>query len=309
SMRELALLRCVGASRAQVFGRVLAESAAVGAAASALGAALGVAAGYGAIPIFHASGNDIPYSMVPVAPLSLLPGFGGGLPVTGAAAVLPAHAATRVPPIAALNSTAERASGPIGPARVAAGAATCALGAAVASVGVVVIGNGPSALALVVGGGMLFFLGVVALGPALIGPAVRLVGFLPGRLLGTPGRLAVANARRSPRRASATAVALAVGVTLMTGVSVVIDSFSESVAVGVEKAVPVDFMIAAPGGGRGEQIPASVVDRLRTADGVTEVAGQREALVELDGRDASIAHLAVGGPVKEVEVLDGAPLD
>src|SRR5690606_34588879 len=122
-------------------------------------------------------------------------------------------------------------------------------------------------------------------------------------------RLAVANARRSPRRASDTAVALAVGVTLMTGVSVVIDSFSESVAVGVEKAVPVDFMITAPGGGRGEQIPASVVDRLRTADGVTEVAGQREALVELDGRDASIAHLAVGGPVKEVEVLDGAPLD
>src|SRR5690606_41146107 len=94
--------------------------------------------------IFHASGNDIPYSMVTVAPLSLLLGFGAGLLVTVAAAVLPAHAATRVPPIAALNSTAERASGPIGPARVAAGAATCALGAAVASERVGVIGHGPA---------------------------------------------------------------------------------------------------------------------------------------------------------------------
>ncbi|WP_420160801.1 ABC transporter permease [Nocardiopsis sp. CNT-189] len=307
--RELALLRCVGASRGQVFGRVLAESAAVGAAASALGAVLGVAAGYGAIPVFHAFGNDIPYSMVTVAPLSLVLGFGAGLLVTVAAAVPPAHAATRVPPIAALNGTEERASGPIGPVRVAAGAAACALGTAVAAAGAVVIGGGPPALTLVVCGGMLFFLGVVALGPALIGPAVRLVGFLPGRLLGTPGRLAVANARRSPRRASATAVALAVGVTLMTGVSVVIESFSESAAVGVEKAVPVDYVITAPGGGRGEQIPASVVDRLRAADGVTEVAGQREALVELDGRDASIAHLAAGGPIDQAEVVDGAPLD
>ena len=48
-MRDLALLRCVGATRRQVFGGVVAESAVVGLVGSVAGLAAGVGLGAGAL--------------------------------------------------------------------------------------------------------------------------------------------------------------------------------------------------------------------------------------------------------------------
>ncbi|MDA2807828.1 ABC transporter permease [Nocardiopsis suaedae] len=307
--RELALLRCVGAARSQVFGSVLAESAALGAAASVVGAALGVAAGYAAVPVLRAFGSDIPYSVVAVTPLTIAVGLAAGVAVTVGAAAVPAHAATRVPPVAALNSTREREGGRFGSVRGVLGLLAAAAGAGASAAAVPALGPGAAALSTVVVGGMLFFLGLVALGPMLVGPAVLVVGFLPRRLFGTPGRLAVANARRAPRRAATTAIALAVGVTLMSGVSVAAESFEASVNKGVEQALPVDFMVTAPGTAEQAQIPPGVVERLRGTDGVAEIGAQREAVVELDGKEAGLASVVPGGPFEEPVVVEGARPD
>ncbi|MDA2812168.1 FtsX-like permease family protein [Nocardiopsis sp. RSe5-2] len=303
--RELALLRCVGASRSQVFGGVLAESAALGAAASVLGAAAGVGAGYAAVPLLRAFGSDIPFSVVTVTPQTLAISLAAGLAVTVGAAALPAHAATRVPPVAALNSTREREGGRFGSVRGVLGLSAAATGAGATAAAVPVLGAGPTALTTVVAGGMVLFLGLVALGPVLVRPAVAVVGFLPRRLFGTPGRLAVANARRNPRRAATTAVALAVGVTLMSGVSVATESFSASVGKGVEHALPVDFIVTAPGTAEQAQIPPEVVERLQGTDGIAEIGAQREAVVELDGKEAGLASVVPGGPFEEPVVVAG----
>ncbi|WP_017536831.1 ABC transporter permease [Nocardiopsis halophila] len=307
--RELALLRCVGATRSQVFGSVLAESAALAAAAALLGLVVGIGAGYSAVPVLNAFGSDIPYSVVTVTPQTLAIGLVSGFAVTVGAAAVPAHAATRVPPVAALNSTQEREAGRLVSARGLFGLAAAVSGAGAAAAAVPVLGAGPPALTGVVVGGMLFFLGLVALGPLLVRPAVRVVGILPARLFGTPGRLAVANARRNPRRAATTAIALAVGVTLMSGVSVATESFEASVGQGVEQALPVDFMVTAPGTAEEAQIPPGVVDRLRAQEGIAETAAQREAVVEVEGQEAALASVVIGGPIAEPELITGAPLD
>ncbi|PSL00259.1 putative ABC transport system permease protein [Murinocardiopsis flavida] len=307
--RELALLRCVGASRWQVFGSVLGEAAAVGTLASALGLAAGIAAGYGAVPIVAAFGAPISVDTVAVRPATLIAAPLAGVVATVAAAALPARAATRIAPVAALNTVSGEISARAGAVRVIGGVLLCAAGLAVALYGGLVQTGPRTPLILVVCGGMVVFLGVVALGPLLIGPLARFVGAVPALLFGAPGRLAVANARRHPKRAAATTVALTVGVTLMTGFSVVTASFTASVGTGVERAIPVDYMISAAGSAETAAIPPSVVAELRGHPDVTGVAAQRETLVRIDGKRASIGTISLDGAVGRPTVEKGAPIE
>ncbi|GAB3439168.1 ABC transporter permease [Streptomonospora sediminis] len=309
-MRELALLRCVGASRRQVFTGVLAESAVIGALAAALGLALGIAAGYGAVPVLNAFGNDLPYEVVTVSWTTLAVGPAAGVLVTAAAAALPARAATRVAPVAALSAAPVQGAARAGRRRRAAVAAVlCGLAAAAALWAVSVEPGQRYPLAVVAVSGMVFFAGAVAIGPVAIGPLARTVGFLPARLFGAPGRLAVANAARNPKRAATTTLALTIGVTLMTGVAVVTESFAASVSAGAERAIPVDYLITAPGAGSGPAIPPAVVAQLRASSGVTGVAAQREEAVHIGGRRAAVGTIGIGGPVEEPELVEGTPID
>lgn len=306
--RELALLRCVGASRAQVFGAVVAESAIFGACAAAAGLALGIGAAYGALPIFRAFGTEIPADVVTVTPLTLVLAPIAGLAVTIVAAALPARAATRVPAITALN-TAQRTRPSRTGGRIAVAVVLCAIGVLATIVAIAARPGTRLPLVLVAAGGMVFFLGVVVLGPVLIGPLVTAIGYLPRRCFGTPGRLAVANAVRNPRRAATTTIALTVGVTLMTGISVLTDSFAASAGAGVKKALPVDYMITPAGTDPDSAIPPSIVSRLRAEPGVTQVGAQRESIVTINGRKASIGTITIGGPVRRPVTVRGKPIE
>ncbi|MEV6926301.1 ABC transporter permease, partial [Dactylosporangium sp. NPDC051485] len=87
-LRETALLRCVGAGRAQVFRLVLAEAALVGLAGAAAGTALGVLVALGLSRLSPVLG--LPAGPVVLGPLPLLAGPALGVLVTVAAAVAPA---------------------------------------------------------------------------------------------------------------------------------------------------------------------------------------------------------------------------
>ena len=106
--RELALLRCVGASRGQVFRSTLLESAITGLAASAAGVLAGVGLGWGLQRLFAAFGAAIPSGPVVLQPSAVAIAMAAGLIVTVAAAVLPARSATRVAPVAALGGQHEQ---------------------------------------------------------------------------------------------------------------------------------------------------------------------------------------------------------
>lgn len=299
--RELALARCVGASRGQVFRTVLAEAAVVGVAAALVGTVVGVGAAYAVVPLLRVSGAGIPVSVVTVTPVTVVVALLTGVLATVAAAVLPARAATRVSPVAALRRADHGRVPTAGAARVIGGIGLGLLGLSCA--GLALISDGRLyPLVLVAVGGVLVFGGVVLLGPIMIGPIARVVGRPVGWLFGAPGRLAVANAVRSPARAATTVLALVIGVALTTGVSVITRSLESSVDVGASRLVPADYLIRPPGDGPGSSIARGVYDELRAVHGVTVVTRVREALVTAGGRpavlstmDGSLAPAVVGG--------------
>ncbi|MDX6232028.1 MAG: putative transport system permease protein, partial [Nocardioidaceae bacterium] len=212
--RDLALLRCVGAVRAQIARSVIAEGLVIGAAGGAIGVALGyVIAVVGTAAIGHWS----PSTPMGTATLTL----GGvmlpvllGVGVTIAASYLPARRAGAQSPLAALQpQEAVHVRSRSGAVRLVFSAGFLLVGTA----GLLVSLKGVLVAGLL--GGMLSFVGVLLLTPVLVPTAIRSVGPL-ARLAGVPGRLAHANSMRNPRRTAATSTALLIGVTLITSVVV-----------------------------------------------------------------------------------------
>ncbi len=212
--RELALLRCIGADRGQIRSSVLVEAAIVGLVASVLGALLAVGVMAGLVGLARQTDFGS-FAVLAVPASAVLVGIAVGLSITLLAALLPARAATRVAPLAAL-----RPSDPVavrsrsGRVRLTVGVVILISGAALLTVGALT-----ASLLTAVPGGALSFLGVVLLAPFFVPVSVAVVGRM-ARPLGVPGVLAAVNAVRNPARTTASSAALMVGVTLVTMVMV-----------------------------------------------------------------------------------------
>ena len=261
--RELALLRCVGATARQVRRSVLAEAALTGVAASALG----VGAGIGLAALVSALvGTDSPIPLAGVSvPLSaVLGGLAIGTGTTLLAALVPARAATRVAPLAALR--------PLDPAplRSRGGVLRLLAGLLLTVPGVALMGAGVALgeVLLSVAGGALSFLGVVLLAQRAVPPVVAAAGRLV-RGRGVTARLAGGNATRNPRRTAATATALLIGVTLTTAMVVGAASTRATAQAGLAAQYPTDVVVT---GNTDDGVPASLLARLQTVDGVRAVA-------------------------------------
>ncbi|MFD7031291.1 FtsX-like permease family protein [Streptomyces sp. NPDC059917] len=214
--RELALLRAVGASRRQVRRILLTETLLVGAIASAAGIALGT----GVASVLQ---NAFATDSEPAAPLVLTPTtvivallVGTALPMVSA--WLPIRRAMAIPPVAALA-----AAEPAAPARTA--SLRTGLSAALALTGAIAVVYGALSTAednrLVIGcGAALTLAGAIGFVPLLSRPFVALLRPLLTRISPVYGDLAARNTVRDPRRTGATAAALAIALTLASGLSV-----------------------------------------------------------------------------------------
>jgi putative ABC transport system permease protein len=307
--REMALLRCVGATKAQVFRGVLLESLIVGIVASALGVIAGIGLGTGGAAIF-ASADGGSLGPVTVSPTPVVVGMAAGMLVTLVAALLPARAATRVPPIAALRRQTE------GPVKGRAGVVRLIIGGPAALLGLALVGlalaSSPSsnAFLLVLAGAMAIFFGVVALSPLIVRWLSALVGWLPARFLGVPGRLARENAGRNPKRAAITTIALTVGVTLMTMFSVALSSTEATASAKLTEQFPVDYQLSTQIGGD-RLIPRQVAADLRAKPQLAEVIEEREATGRLSGHDLPIGTVtghSLGRSIKPTMVA-GSVID
>ncbi|MDT0329447.1 ABC transporter permease [Nocardiopsis lambiniae] len=278
--RELALLRCVGAKRSQVFRSVLAESVVVGLVASALGVLAGIGIGLAGAtfggPLLGMEGSTLV-----ITPLAVAVGLVLGTTVTVFSALVPATRATRVAPLAALRTSATAAGLEEGTGwiRVVLGVAAFAVSAALVGFSQA---TGPDQLGPVVvtAAALVAFVGVVVLGPLLVRGIVRVVG-APLRRVGVPSMLAVDNSVRSPRRAATAMIALTVGATLITGYSVVSASTEATLTEELEDRFPVDYQIMAQYGA--EAIPGEETEEIPEDGGAAE--GTEDALGEETGTD------------------------
>ncbi|NVM98586.1 ABC transporter permease [Arthrobacter sp. SDTb3-6] len=237
--RELALLRCVGASRKQVRSSVILEALVVGLAASVLGVLAAV--GTMAVVVGLLRHNpDYAFATLGVPASSIIAGLVVGTLLTVAASLVPARSATRVAPLAALrpadDASVHNAAGRV---RLGIGIALILVGGA----GLVAGGLG-SNLLLAVPAGAASFVGLILAATLFVPRLVSMAGRL-ARPAGVPGTMASANAVRNPRRTTATASALLIGVTLvtmmMTGAATARQAFESQLA----DHFPVDMAAAA----------------------------------------------------------------
>jgi putative ABC transport system permease protein len=265
---ELALLRALGAGRGQVMRSVLAEAVLVGVIASTIGfgAGIGVAVGLRSLMESFGGVNLPPGISIPA--VAVIASYAVGILVTVVAALLPALRAAGVAPVAAMR-TAAGSDRPLTRLTVT-GGAVAATG--IGAVGAALFGDlGDALTPVLLGGVLLGFVGIAMLTPAIS----RLVVPLLGRAFSwsAPGSIGRRNSARNPRRTAVTAAALMVGVTLVTGVSVLANSLKASVQSLVTSDLRADLVIAGSGGGPNPtgSFPDRLVREVRQIPGVASM--------------------------------------
>ncbi|HEX5095548.1 MAG TPA: FtsX-like permease family protein, partial [Acidimicrobiia bacterium] len=236
-MRENALLRAIGAKRKQVMRSLVLESLFTGVFASAVGVAAGIATAKGLGQVFEHFDVRLPDDGTVVTSSTIVISMITGTVVTVLAAYLPARRAGKVRPIAALRDVSIDRSG-TSKTRTVFGALLTAGGAALLGMGLSGGGIGPVGM-----GAMAIFVGVAVLGPVLARPFARLIGSPLPRLRGMAGTIARENATRNPRRTSATASALMIGVGLVAFITVFAASTKASINKSVDTSVKTDLIV------------------------------------------------------------------
>ena len=293
--RELALMRALGASRGQVNRSVLLEALVVGVVSSLGGFLAGIAVAYGLRALLGALNIELPSGATVIATRTFVVSMVVGVGITIIAALIPARRAAKVSPVQAM-----RESGPAEDRslvrRTLLGAVFAGLGAAALTVGL-----NDGGLQLVGLGAALLFIGVTTLSPLVARPVVGVLGW-PFAKLGVPGRLGRGNAMRSPRRTSATAAALMIGLALVAMVSTLGQSVKKSVVKIVSTSLGADYVLHT------DQYQPFSPDVAKALSGKPELAAvaafrQGQAKIGKAGR-VSLQGCQPRGPAESVLKLD-----
>jgi len=291
-VRELALLRALGARNRQVTVSVLAESLAIGLLAWGVGTVAGIGVAELIKQLVISQGGGFPDRPLVLAGRTWLISFVIGVGITLAVSLLPAWRAGQVPPIAGM-----RASWSPSPTRIV---RRLVVGSLVTVVGAVVFlaglfadtGGTASRLGLLGGGALLVFVGVTALSPLLARPAARVIGWPFERIFGASGRLARGNAARNPRRTASTAAALMIGVALVSMVGVVGASFKASISDQLDQGITADWFLSSEAF---YGFSPEVAEELAAIEGVDRVATFRTGIVRVGEDTKTIAGVQAVG--------------
>ncbi|AOP45486.1 ABC transporter permease [Streptomyces lydicus] len=267
--KELALLRAVGASRRQVTRSVLLEAFLVGAVAAVTGLAAGIGIGAGLRALMSSTGATVPDGPLVVSPSTVLAALLVGIVVTVLAAWLPGRRAAKIPPVAAMSSVHAAATTKSLVVRNTVGALFAGAGVA----GVLVATGMSDGKAVMGGGAVLLLIGVFVLTPLLSRPLIALAAPVL-RAFGISGTLARQNAVRNPRRTAATASALMVGLTLITGLTVIAGSVQQGIDKMATASLKADYVVS-----MATHTPLSpdVAKKLGSLDEVTAVSPLRNS--------------------------------
>lgn len=301
--RELALMRAIGASPAQVTRSVVVEALAIGVVASGIGLGVGLLIAMGLEAIFSSAGFGLPDLSLVLLGRTWAAAAVVGVGVTLLASLTPARRAATVPPVEGLREG-------VVPTRWSSARRVWA-GGLLAGVGVGLVAwslFGIDRTLVLVGvlgvGAVATFVGLSQLSPVLAVPAAGRLGRPLARRLRVSGRLAHADAVRNPERTAKTASALTVGLALVTAVFVVGTSMKQSFAASVEDAVAADFVLSTEGFvGFSPEITAAV-GALPEVDEVTGVRFGR-FVIDGNGRDVVAADPSAAGDVIDLDVQTG----
>ncbi|MFY1615191.1 ABC transporter permease [Micromonospora sp. WMMD736] len=283
--RELALMRAIGASGRQIIGSVVLEAITVGLLASVIGLAAGIGVGALLAFLFGKLAGGLTLAGIGVPAAAVIGSFAVGLVITVVAALLPALRASRIPPIAAMQDVATP-DRPLTKITVA-GSVVTGIGAVLLFLGL--SGNaGGQTLVTILGGVLFAFIGVALLTPLISRPVVNLLGAIFS--WSVPGKLGQLNSGRNPRRTAITAAALMVGIALVIGITVVLDSAKSSISALAQDSIKAELVIAGQQGGpRPPSFDPSVLDQVKALPGVRMVDGEYGDMGRIDGKSTWVA--------------------
>ncbi len=284
-IRELALLRAVGASRAQILGSVLSEAGIVGLVAAVVGIGSGYALALGLSRLLGLF-LTLPTGTPPLNPEVVGIGLAVGVLATVAAASVPAFWATRVPPVAAMGEVAvDRAAR--SRARAVFGAVLALGGTAI--VLTALVGRWGVDTVWVGAGAAMLFTSVAVGGPVLVPAIAATLGAPVEAIRGITGRIAHQNAARNPRRTAVAAAALTIGVGLVTVIATFAASLQGSLSeVFATQLARVDAVVDAGTGDSG--VPIGVRPALAQLPDIAAVTSIRWTPVTILNSRAARKH-------------------
>ncbi|GKQ33707.1 ABC transporter permease [Streptomyces sp. A012304] len=275
--KELALLRAVGASRRQVTRSVLIEAFVVGTVAGVAGLVAGVGIGAGLRSLMGTLDATVPDGPLVVSPGTVAAALVVGVVVTMVAAWLPGRRAAKIPPVAAMSSLHAKATTKSLVLRNTIGALFSAAGVAVVLAATTMSGSdGQAPMGI---GAVLLIIGVFVLTPLLSRPLIAAASPVL-RVFGVSGKLARQNSVRNPRRTAATASALMIGLTLITGMTVMAGSLQKSIDKMASAAVKADYVVSMA---NGNTLSPDVDRKLKATAGVSLTSPMRNAPARVDG--------------------------
>ncbi|MEV6680898.1 FtsX-like permease family protein [Streptomyces erythrochromogenes] len=302
--KELALLRAVGANRGQVMRSVLSEALVVGVLSAAVGLISGIGLAIGIRSVIGSLGAKLPGGALVIAPGTITAALVIGVVVTTVAAVLPAWRTGRIAPVAAMGSAHLPATSKSLLVRNILGSIISLGGIGLVFLGVSTGGNTGR---MTMGGGAFFMLiGMIVLLPLLSKPVIGAVRPLLQKVFGVPGKLAAQNAVRNPRRTAVTAASLAIGLTLVTTLSVLGITVGKVVDRMSTEKLKADYRVSMSSDAG--SLDKSVAETLSKAPGIKAVSPQAAGhfLVDGDFRAASGVNPATIGQLLNVDVLSGS---
>jgi putative ABC transport system permease protein len=304
-LRELALMRAVGADAGQVKRMIVGEAFIVGVIATVLGIGFGILVAKAIVALFNAAGAGFPSAATVLSPRTVIVAIVIGMGVTVAAAVVPALRAARIPPVAAMRPeigfTALQTT-----RRLVTGAVMTIVGLVLFAVGVFIGPGGTIATLILAGGGaVLLFIGIASLSTLIARRVAGAIGAPIAAVFGVPGRLARDNTQRTPRRTASTAAALMIGLALVSLVSVVGTSVKATFIDQLDTSVTADFFITDK---NFTGLPPAFAIRLAELEELDAVSPFRAAPARIAGETKQIGAVdpVSFGRLVDIGIVDGA---
>lgn len=283
--RENALLRAIGASKKQITRAMLIESLFVGVFGSALGLVGGIGLSKGLSALLRALSIDLPSGGLVIQSNAIVKTMIVGTLVTIASAWLPARRAGKVPPLAAMRSTAIEIIDS-GRKRTISGLVVMAAGlavvtAVVAGVDVVFLGVGILGV----------FVGTIILGPVIARPVSLFLGRPAARFRGITGSMARQNSARNPKRTARTASPVLIGVALVTAVTALAASIKGQINDVFTQQLKGNYVVATNNRGFGGLSTSLATDIAKLPE-VQSASGIGQIIGKLDGKGQFLTSIS-----------------
>ena len=297
-LRELALMRGIGASTKQVRRLIVLEALIISLTATILGILAGFGVAKLIISVFNASGAGFPSSSLILEPPAVIVSLIVGVGVTMASVVFPARRAAKVPPVAAMRPEIGFAA-ISSSRRLIGGIIVTSIGAAMFVIGLFARPGGSFGLIAFAGGGaLLIFVGVSSLSTTVARPVAGAIGKPIQKAFGVAGKIARDNAMRSPRRTARTASALMIGVALISAAALFTASVRDTFGRILDRSVTADFIVSNPSF---LPLPEEVAERIAALPEMQAVSPVRPVLATIE--DDQVGFSAID-PVAFPDLVD-----